>query len=458
MTIAATAILMTFHEAAPNTGLRHPQLDALEYVTRVPGVKRGASAKNNSGMEDELTMYISHIALNRIVEEHAAKDESYRRQLARNRRPLLSHGRAMSDEELLAKLRDLGLSVQGQKMRDRFAEFLSAESMAKAITAEADAEIPDFEIDWVWIVVTCLWERWCRQLPNMEMIDDKMQAGYAANRAFDDLQAAQLWLETWHAVVAIAQRFDIRSIGEFDDCFGGTNSVFNWIQDLETALHNAGRLDPDFFHERISLCETVLGGFSREGLPIGNFKSAMAESFFELGDHERGDRLFRDWLQETPQWGWGWIAWSDCYWLFAKPENKDAERAEQILQQGLACPDVEDRTHLLERLQTLYEETDRNDEAETVREALRRSQPSSRATTTPAVSPSSPTQYTDRTNESLDHVLRQSKGAAGLILRLPPNLPAVAQVLEEPAKVGRNAPCPCGSGKKFKKCCGRKPR
>lgn len=24
------------------------------------------------------------------------------------------------------------------------------------------------------------------------------------------------------------------------------------------------------------------------------------------------------------------------------------------------------------------------------------------------------------------------------------------------AKVGRNDPCPCGSGKKFKKCCGRK--
>ncbi|WP_420808763.1 SEC-C metal-binding domain-containing protein [Bacillus salacetis] len=23
------------------------------------------------------------------------------------------------------------------------------------------------------------------------------------------------------------------------------------------------------------------------------------------------------------------------------------------------------------------------------------------------------------------------------------------------AKVGRNEPCPCGSGKKYKKCCGR---
>ena len=25
---------------------------------------------------------------------------------------------------------------------------------------------------------------------------------------------------------------------------------------------------------------------------------------------------------------------------------------------------------------------------------------------------------------------------------------------EPPAKVGRNEPCPCGSGKKYKKCCG----
>ena len=28
------------------------------------------------------------------------------------------------------------------------------------------------------------------------------------------------------------------------------------------------------------------------------------------------------------------------------------------------------------------------------------------------------------------------------------------QVVNEGPKVGRNDPCPCGSGKKFKKCCG----
>ncbi|MCL0091229.1 SEC-C metal-binding domain-containing protein [Dehalococcoidia bacterium] len=28
------------------------------------------------------------------------------------------------------------------------------------------------------------------------------------------------------------------------------------------------------------------------------------------------------------------------------------------------------------------------------------------------------------------------------------------EVAEAKPKVGRNDPCPCGSGKKFKKCCG----
>ena len=28
-------------------------------------------------------------------------------------------------------------------------------------------------------------------------------------------------------------------------------------------------------------------------------------------------------------------------------------------------------------------------------------------------------------------------------------------VVKEEPEIGRNAPCPCGSGKKYKKCCGR---
>ncbi|MCY3928778.1 MAG: SEC-C metal-binding domain-containing protein [Acidobacteria bacterium] len=43
-----------------------------------------------------------------------------------------------------------------------------------------------------------------------------------------------------------------------------------------------------------------------------------------------------------------------------------------------------------------------------------------------------------------------SQGPAG-----PPARPQKPRtVVRSQAKVGRNAPCPCGSGKKYKKCCG----
>jgi len=33
--------------------------------------------------------------------------------------------------------------------------------------------------------------------------------------------------------------------------------------------------------------------------------------------------------------------------------------------------------------------------------------------------------------------------------------PKTVQSIRKSPKIGRNAPCPCGSGKKYKKCCGR---
>jgi uncharacterized protein len=37
---------------------------------------------------------------------------------------------------------------------------------------------------------------------------------------------------------------------------------------------------------------------------------------------------------------------------------------------------------------------------------------------------------------------------------VPKQTPVTATPPEKPKTVGRNDPCPCGSGKKYKKCCG----
>lgn len=396
-------------------------------------------------------MFISNVSINRMVEEQAAKDGEYRTVLEKNGRPLLSHGRTLSDDALLAKLRSLDLDVQHHRLLDNLPCFLSAQEAAEEMIEQAPSPVPDFETDWVWIAITCLWERWRPELPNMEMVDDKMQAGYAVMKTDDVAQACRLWLETWRAILDIMQRGSMDSLDEFDDLFGGTQSVFNWVQDLETELHNAGLREPHFFRERIALCETMVDRFDGGRLTLDNFKRALAESHFESGNREIGDRLFRRWLDEQPQWGWGWIGWSDCYWLFAAPTGeKDAVRAEQILKEGLASPGVEDRVHILERLEVLYKETGRGEEAKALRKEIEQlPSPNKNATTAMRTAGAQVKPTINFGDEGLP---------VGQLPNLAKSLPSASLVSADPftrqPKVGRNEPCPCGSGKKFKKCCG----
>ena len=47
------------------------------------------------------------------------------------------------------------------------------------------------------------------------------------------------------------------------------------------------------------MCETVLDRFSDGRLPVDNFRAALAQSYFELGDRRTGNRLFHAWLKDS---------------------------------------------------------------------------------------------------------------------------------------------------------------
>ena len=60
-----------------------------------------------------------------------------------------------------------------------------------------------------------------------------------------------------------------------------------------------------------------------------------------------------------------------------------------------------------------------------------------------------------RNNEKLEHhELAEFRKTNGTWYFYDGKMVAPAQFQRETPKVGRNDPCPCGSGKKFKKCCG----
>lgn len=204
----------------------------------------------------------------------------------------------------------------------------------------------------------------------MEMIDDKMQAGYPARKDRGSVGACRIWMETWHDILAVMDRTRIDTLAAFESRFGDTQSLSSWSQDLAIELHNAGLDDPQFFRHRIAMCEAVVDRFSDSELPLDNFQCAIASSHAMLGDYETSDRLFRQWLTEQRQWVWGWTAWADTNWPHAASGTGDANKVERILQEGLSNVKGPDRVPILQALETLYQDTNRERDAAAVHQEI----------------------------------------------------------------------------------------
>jgi hypothetical protein len=211
-------------------------------------------------------------------------------------------------------------------------------------------------------------------------------------------------------------------------------------------LWNAGLEDRRFLRARIALCEEGLRRFGADDeLVTENRRRALAESYYELGETDKAEALYRGWLHLDPRWGWGWIGWSDCY-RFTRTEGPDWSRCERILRQGLGIADVRDRADIASRLADACEAQRRGEEATEFRGQSEGS---------------AGTVEVSRSVSAIGKVLRQKTqviiGGAGLPLSEMSNLAATRRGTPAPIyrqKAGRNEPCSCGSGKKFKKCCG----
>jgi len=164
------------------------------------------------------------------------------------------------------------------------------------------------------------------------------------------------------------------------------------------------RLAPDvinmeIFEETNSICQEFYTQFPDEDrLTLGNSYRAEAESYGRLGDTETTEKKFKDLTDRYPNFAWGYIGWADSYWLdpFDRAAPKDYAKAESIYLKALENPKMEDRPDIIQRLIMLYEE-----------------------------------------KADLGKADRYSRISEGL-----------------QRKIGRNERCPCGSGRKYKKCCG----
>ncbi len=82
-----------------------------------------------------------------------------------------------------------------------------------------------------------------------------MQNGYALLESSGAVAACRIWLEAWTDVLRLLDNAGIEFIQEFDERFRGTQSLLNWIQDVESEFWNAGLDERQLLSARIAICE-----------------------------------------------------------------------------------------------------------------------------------------------------------------------------------------------------------
>lgn len=151
--------------------------------------------------------------------------------------------------------------------------------------------------------------------------------------------------------------------------------------------------------------------FNRYVLTISDYmdqdnpRKNMAESLAALNRYEEAESMLSKWLEEDPLWSCGWTCWANILL-----DNGRKEKAREIIERGMTT--LEGST-IATDLQFFYQNA----------EAVYR-----RLSTT-------------------ERAVYCAKKVRELALKTKP--------ISVSSKVGRNDPCTCGSGKKYKKCCGR---
>ena len=187
-------------------------------------------------------------------------------------------------------------------------------------------------------------------------IDVLMQEGYSLLEKNKTVEACEIWMEAWNRLKSRFSPYMI-SISDADTIFDGTQSLFNWSQDLEMELGNAALKKNSFYKKRIEYCQEFITFFpGMDSLILHNMKRAIAESYFGMGDPAKGDDAFVKLIEEYPENIWGYIGWGDMYFIPLNDNDKsNYQRAEHIY--GMVLPkNLEDKDALLERLEDLKKE------------------------------------------------------------------------------------------------------
>ena len=250
------------------------------------------------------------------------------------------------------------------------------------------------------------WDEW----------DTFVEEGYEAESEQDSDRMISCWWKAWDIFQKIVETFEekmsVTGLMELQDY---KYPVDAWLQDLEMELGNVGE------HEnRMRFCKKVLEMFDWTFDDSSNFKAAIGEEMYAAGDIKGGKEWFEKWTQKEPDNQNALIPYSWCL-----REHESLESAYQLLRRrviNVAC--TMDNDMVFENAKFLADELNQKEDSKWIESQLEKFYDS--------------IEKAEEYNDFYD------------TFEAP-----VKQPIVKVEKIYPNDPCPCGSGKKYKKCCGK---
>ena len=316
-------------------------------------------------------------------------------------------------EEIVTTLSSLGIQTNEAQFREQAHACGSVETLAEAWLAKSrPAGIWE---DYAWLAARALWPRWAPDLFSIEVFVEQHLAPEAFGKTYPEtpVEAQRHW-DMARAVMdlvappAAPVRPDL--LEELSENTG--LDIGNWMLDLPFNLADLGMVD-----QAVELCARLAPVYEAE-----NFLGDRAVILAEAG---RGDEAIRQVdtnLAQFPEDVWVRIKAGDVYRKLG-----DTVTAETVYRHALAMTNdfgrSYDREGAVERIVNLLHETGRGAEVDALVDAV-------------------------EVREAQYEKTRYAEEGR------PPAITRPQTVQREGPKVGRNELCPCGSGAKFKRCCG----
>jgi len=221
-----------------------------------------------------------------------------------------------STERIISILQEMGVNIDQEDFQSKTQKFNSVSEMVDKWVTDYKTDSKEYNHDFHKFAIRVLWDRFDEDKQFQDKIQQKIEEGrqFAENNNY--IENCDKWLEAWEDLKPYLKSKEYQDIRELDRELDTSSYFFNWCQELEMNLYEAGEQNQDYFEKRKQYCQEFLDILPESSDMIVKYmKKAEAISMFKLGQVETGNEKFQQLVDEYPGWVDSYLGWGDMYAL-----------------------------------------------------------------------------------------------------------------------------------------------